>query len=269
MARLHPILQLMTTPSDLFLEERRQAIVSLAAAAQRVSVVELSRHFAVSEVTIRSDLQALAEQGLLMRTHGGAVILDSAPHDLALASRRQRKVHEKARIGAAAAALVTDGMAVFLDSSSTSLAIAQQLKERRHLTILTNSLVIAQEMLDTTGVQVVLSGGRLQQETASLIGTTGLTWLEQYNIQLGFFGAHGISDPEGLTDVSVEQAKVKRPLVQLCRQVVAVLDASKWGQVGIASFAALDDIHIIITDGDAPPAQVAHLQGRGIDVRTT
>lgn len=258
----------MSTVVDLYLEERRQAILADLARDGRVTVAELSRRFGVSEVTIRSDLQALAEQGVLVRTHGGAVPVPTATQDhLALASRRTRRVAEKEQIGATAAAMVTDGAAVFLDSSSTSLVIARRLKAHRHTTILTNSLAIAQEMLDAGGVKVVMSGGTLQPETASLIGADAVAWFGRFNIQFGFFGAHGISDPEGLTDVSLEQADVKRPLVQMCRQVVAVVDSSKWGQVGVASFAALTDIHTVITDARAPEDEMDHLRRLGIDVQ--
>lgn len=256
----------MSTAVDLYLEERRQAILADLARDGRVAVAELSRRFGVSEVTIRSDLQALAEQGLVVRTHGGAVPGRAGGQDLALASRQTRRVAEKERIGAAAAALIPEGAAVFLDSSSTSLVIARHLKQHRHSTILTNSLAVAQEMLDATGVKVVMSGGTLQPETASLIGADAGTWFSRFNIQLGFFGAHGISDPEGLTDVSLEQAEVKRPLVQMCRQVVAVVDSSKWGQVGVASFAELGDIQTVITDERAPEDDVARLRDHAIDV---
>lgn len=266
----------MSTAVDLYLEERRQAILADLARDGRVAVAELSRRFGVSEVTIRSDLQALAEQGLVVRTHGGAVPVRTGGgavpvraggQDLALASRQTRRVAEKERIGAAAAALIPDGAAVFLDSSSTSLVIARHLKQHRHSTVLTNSLAVAQEMLDAPAVKVVMSGGTVQPETASLIGADAGTWFSRFNIQLGFFGAHGISDPEGLTDVSLEQAEVKRPLVQMCRQVVAVVDSSKWGQVGVASFAELGDIQIVITDERAPEDDVAHLRSHAIDVR--
>jgi DeoR/GlpR family transcriptional regulator of sugar metabolism len=254
-------------PADLYPEERRQAILAQAMEAGRVSVAELSRSFGVSEVTIRSDLQALTARNLIVRTHGGAVPVSNGMNDLALALRRQRQVQEKSRIGQAGAARVVDGDAIFLDASSTSLAIAQHLKERRHLSIITNSLAVAQEMLDAPGVTVFMFGGTVQRETASLIGTEGLALLDQFNIRKGFFGAHGISDPEGLTDVNADVAAVKRPLVALCRQVVAVLDASKWGRVGVASFATLGDIDLIITDAAAPAAQVEAMRERGVAVQ--
>jgi DeoR family transcriptional regulator of aga operon len=251
---------------DLFLAERRRAIIELVQQEGRVAVTELSQRFAVSEVTIRADLQALAEQRLLVRTHGGAVAAANNPLDLALTLRRQHQVKEKSRIGQAGAARIDHGDAIFLDSSSTSLAIAHHLKQHRHVTVVTNSLEIVRELLDAPAVEVVMVGGVLQRETASLVGAYGLDALQSFNLQKGFFGAHGIDALAGLTDVSAEEAAVKRPLAALCRQVIAVLDATKWGRVGIASFASLEQVNVIITDAEAPAPLVAQMQAAGVEV---
>lgn len=255
----------MVLPRELFLEERRQEILRRVDEAGRVSVGELSQQLGVSEVTIRADLQALAEQNLIVRTHGGAIPANNMV-DLALTLRRQRQVQEKSRIGQTGAALVRDGDAIFLDSSSTALAIVQHLKQHRHLTIITNSLVITQEMQDTPGVRVVMTGGTLQRETASLVGLDGLEMLRKFNIQKGFFGAHGLNLPEGLTDVSADEAEVKRALVEMCRQTIAVLDATKWGRVGLASFARPDQLDTVITNADAPGELVEAVRAVGIEV---
>ncbi|RME80412.1 MAG: DeoR/GlpR transcriptional regulator [Caldilineae bacterium] len=251
---------------ELYLEERRHEILRLVQQQGRVSVAELSRAFGVSEVTVRADLQALADQELIVRTHGGAVPANDTLQDLALASRRSKQVREKSQIGAAGAAMVEEGDAVYLDSSSTALAIAQHLKQRQRITVITSSLAVAQELLDAPGVTVVMPGGVLQRDTASLVGTDGLAFLQQYHIQKGFFGAHGIAKPEGLTDISFEVAAVKRPMVARCRQVVAVVDATKWGRVGMASFASLDEVHRVITDQHAPADMVAEIEAMGIAV---
>lgn len=254
------------TAPDLFREERRQAILERLALQGRVSVAELSAAFGVSEVTVRADLQALAERKLVLRTHGGAVPA-GADSELALVLRRRRQVTEKGRIGAAGAALVEDGDAVFLDSSSTSLAIAHQLKRRRHLTVVTNSLEVAHELFDAPAIDLLLLGGSLQRATASLVGGRGVEQLDAINIEKGFFGAHGIDCDAGLTDVSPEEAAVKRPLVARCRQVIAVIDATKWGRVGVASFAALDQVQRVITDAGAPQAMVRQVQEAGVTVQ--
>jgi DeoR/GlpR family transcriptional regulator of sugar metabolism len=251
---------------ELYLEERQQEIVSHVNHTGRVSVAELAERFGVSDVTIRGDLRSLAARDLIVRTHGGAVPTDRGLRELSLAHRSRQQVREKERIGQAGAALVSNGDALVVDSSSTAFAVARHLKQRRDLTILTNSLAVAREMLDAPGVTVVMPGGTLRRETASLIGIQGLEAFQMFNIIRGFFGAAGISLAEGLTDVSVGEAEVKRPLAGMCREVVAVLDATKWGRVGVASFAGLESIDRVISDTNAPAELVEQVRSLGIEV---
>jgi DeoR/GlpR family transcriptional regulator of sugar metabolism len=253
--------------NDLFREERRQAILDRLATIGRVSVAELSASFGVSEVTVRADLQALAERKLVVRTHGGAMMA-SGTSELALVLRRQRQVKEKGRIGAAGATMVQDGDAIFLDSSSTSLAIAHHLKQHQHITVVTNSLEVGHELFDAEHIDLIMIGGILQRATASFVGAYGLEQLQRLNLEKGFFGAHGISLDAGLTDVSSDEAAVKRPLVERCRQVVAVIDATKWGRVGVASFARLAQVDRVITDAGAPDQLVQQVQAAGVAVET-
>jgi DeoR/GlpR family transcriptional regulator of sugar metabolism len=255
----------MPTSKDLFLEERRQQILGWLEQNGRVAVTDLSQQLGVSEVTIRTDLQALAEQQLVIRTHGGAIWVGGGRYDLALTLRRQQHVQEKSRIGQAAAAMIFDDEAIFLDSSSTALVITQHLKQRRRLTIMTNGLAVAQEMLDAPGVTVVMPGGMVQRDLASLTGPDGLEMLRKFNIQKGFFGAHGLSPAAGLTDVSAEEAAVKQQFVEMSHEVIAVLDATKWGQVGLASFARFDQIDKIVTGKEAPADLVQQAQAAGIE----
>lgn len=255
----------METSTDLYPAERQQQILAHLNRNGRASVSELSQMLSVSEVTIRADLQALVAGDLIVRTHGGAVLAARAP-ELSLTLRRQQQVDAKERIGDVAAGFVANGDAVFLDASSTALALAHALRQHRDLTILTHSLVVAQSMLDASGVTVVMTGGTLQRETVSLMGTDGLDILRKYNLKTGFFGAHGLSFPEGLTDVSAGEAEVKRQVVALCRQVVALIDATKWGRVGPASFALPGDLHVIITDTQAPAGLVEQARSLGTRV---
>lgn len=254
----------MSTP--LSAQERRHDILDRIQRAGRASVAELSQAFDVSEVTIRGDLQALAEQGLVVRIHGGAIPANRLSRDLSLALRRQEQVLAKDHIGQAGAAQIENGDAVFLDTSSTALAIARHLSHHRFVTVITNSIAIVQELTDAPNLEVVMPGGRLRRDTFSLVGTDGLALLSQFNIQKGFFGAHGITLDEGLTDVSADEADVKRELAGMCRQVCAVLDATKWGRVGLVSFASLSQIDSIITDCDAPADLVAQARAAGVTI---
>ncbi|MGD2146028.1 MAG: DeoR/GlpR family DNA-binding transcription regulator [Anaerolineae bacterium] len=251
----------------MFPEERQRKILSMLDRHGRVSVNELSDRFDVSAVTIRADLQALAEAGTIVRTHGGAIPGDRGLRFLSLSRRLAEQVAEKQRIGQHGAQLVSDGEAVFIDSSSTALALARNLKRHRELTIITNALAVAQEMLEAPEVTVLLLGGRLRQDTASLVDPgTMEAQLDGLNVQKGFFGAHGVDISSGLTDVSIDEADVKRSLVHLGLETIAVVDGTKWGRVGLASFARLEQVDRIITDAAAPADALERVRALGVDV---
>jgi DeoR/GlpR family transcriptional regulator of sugar metabolism len=232
----------------------------------RVSVSELCERFGVSAVTIRSDLSELEHQGLLIRTHGGAMLKANSGSELAFDFRRGLYPAEKDRIGRAAAATVLDGEAIALDASTTAWQVARHLKAHRELTVVTNGLFIALEFVDSPAVTVVMPGGSLRAASASLVGDLGADILEQYNVQKGFFGARGFTITEGLTDVNQYEVELKRRMVQRCKQVVAIVDSSKWGQVAFATFAKLDKIDSVIVDEKAPEEMLARLQAYDIKV---
>jgi DeoR/GlpR family transcriptional regulator of sugar metabolism len=222
----------LTTAQKLFLQERLNQIVGLLQEQGRVSVADLSEKFGVSMVTIRHDLATLEQQRRLVRTHGGAVVKpDFVMEPPGFALRRQLHLAEKERIGRAAAALVRDGESVALDASTTAWQIARHLKDRRELTVVTNGLFIALEFLDSPGVTVVMPGGSLRIASASLVGNQGTCILERYHVQKGFFSAGGFTLEEGLTDTNQYEVELKQRMVDRSKEVIAVVDSSKWGQV--------------------------------------
>jgi DeoR/GlpR family transcriptional regulator of sugar metabolism len=248
----------------LFLQERLDQIVTLVQERGRVSVADLSDHFGVSAVTIRNDLTSLQQQGLLVRTHGGAVIQsDPNMEPPAFALRKELHRAEKERIGQAAAALIRDGDSVALDASTTAWQIARHLKDRRELTIVTNGLFIALEFLDSPAVTVVMPGGALRTASASLVGDEGACILERYHVQKGFFGAGGFTLEEGLTDTNQYEVKLKQRMVERSKEVIAVVDSSKWGQVTFASLASVEQLDQVIADDAAPAEMVAALRQQG------
>jgi DeoR/GlpR family transcriptional regulator of sugar metabolism len=250
---------------ELFQQERRDQIVALAREAGRVSVAELGKQFGVTQATIRADLDALAAERLLIRTHGGALALDEERLELSFDFRRLHTT-QKSRIGAAAAAMIEDGEAIILDASTTALAVATHVKDRRELTVLTNGVLIALALFDSPGVTVVMPGGFLRRDSASMVGDEGHDFIERFNFQRGFFGAKGFTIAEGLTDVNSAEVMIKKDLVARARQVIAIVDGSKWGRVGFASFASIDQIHCIITDESAPADMISSLRETGVDV---
>lgn len=251
---------------ELFQQERWEQIVALVGEVGRVSVVELGEQFGVTQATIRADLDALAAQHLLIRTHGGAIALDEGRFELSFDFRRRLHTAQKNRIGAAAAAMIEDGEAIILDASTTALAVAAQLKDRRELTVLTNGILIALALIESPGVTVVMPGGFLRRDSASMVGDEGYDFIERFNFQRGFFGAKGFTIEEGLTDVNSAEVVIKKNLVARARQAIAVVDSSKWGRVGFASFASTDQIDCVITDEGAPADMVSALQDVGVRV---
>lgn len=231
-----------------------------------MSVADLSERFHLSQATIRSDLDALAAQGMLVRTHGGAIAPDRSDLELSLDVRRRIHSTQKQRIGAAAAAMVEDGEAIVLDASTTALSLAHQITGRRELTVITNCLVTAMALLGTPGVTVLMPGGFLRRGSVSLVGSEGNDFFKQFNLQKGFFGAQGFTLEEGLTEVDNAEEAVKRDLVIHAKQVIALIDSSKWGRVGFVSFASIEQLDCVITDEGAPPDMVASLQEAGVDV---
>lgn len=255
------------TNERLFLQERLEQILALLQAQGRVSVAELGERFGVSTVTIRNDLATLEQQGRLLRTYGGAVPSPNpATEPPAFALRKELHQDEKERIGRAAARLVRDGDSIALDASTTAWQIARHLKDRRELTVITNGLFVALEFLDSPDVTVVMPGGSLRAASASLVGDQGACLLDRYHVQKGFFGAGGFTLDEGLTDTNQYEVELKQRMVQRSKEVIAVVDSSKWGQVTSAALASVDQLDRVIADDGAPPDMVTALRQRGVEV---
>ena len=250
----------------LSLQERLREIATLVEEQERASVAELADRFQVSAVTIRNDLATLEQGGFLLRTHGGAMTRSSSGTVPAFSLRRDVHTTEKERIGRAAAALVQDGDAIALDDSTTAWQVARHLKKCRELTVVTNSLYIALEFLDTPNVTVVMTGGTLRSTSASLVGDEGDCILDRYHVQRGYFGVRGLALEEGLTDPDRYGAEIKRRMVERSKEVVVIADASKWDRVSFVTYAGWDQVDRVITDDKAPAEIVAALRERGIHV---
>jgi DeoR/GlpR family transcriptional regulator of sugar metabolism len=252
----------------LFLEERRRAIVDVLEQRGRITVKELSDTLDVSEVTIRQDLRALQEQGLLERTYGGAVARSNNPGLKELSFNvRQMKMHaQKDAIAAAAAAMIQDGFSIALDSSTTTYALVPYLKMFHNLTIVTNGLMLAQSFLnsDDRQARILLTGGRLRRDAISLIGMPES--LPNVNLNLCFFSARGITESTGASELDPDEALVKQAMIARSMFSVLLVDGSKWGQIAPFTVAPTAKLQHIITSDDAPPEQVERFRDMGIRV---
>ena len=250
----------------LYRQERLDTIIKQLQETGYVSVAELSEIFDVSAVTIRSDLDTLEKAGHLVRTHGGAVPVHLSEGALAFSVRQRSQTEAKQRIAAAAAELIADGDSIVLDASTTAWHIARRLLPRRELTVLTTGLYVALELLHAPSISVMIPGGPIWREAASVVGTWDSSILKKGNLRKGFFGGRGLTLNEGLTDANPEEVALKRKLVSLVHEVNVVVDASKFGKVAFASCAEVGEITRVITDDRAPADLVAALRDRGVEV---
>jgi DeoR/GlpR family transcriptional regulator of sugar metabolism len=247
-------------------DERLRQIRELLVAERKVTVAHVSRRFQVSEVTARHDLDVLADQGAAIRMRGGAVSRDGASFELAFEVRLRRQHREKLVIAKYAAALVEEGEVVALDGSTTSYHIALELKARRELVVITNSLRLANVFLEAPRITVIVTGGVLRHAVSSLVGELGEMALSRTRIGKGFFGARGMVLGEGLTELNSDETRLKQAMVRACTEVIGVVDHTKWRRAGFLTFAQADQISRLITDQGAPPDLVAAWRAGGVRV---
>jgi DeoR/GlpR family transcriptional regulator of sugar metabolism len=258
------------SPGDVFARERQDHIVRFVEEHGRARVADLATRFQVSSVTIRKDLVVLDAARRLVRTHGGAIAVDRRRPELSFEIRERLQTDEKLRIGRAAAALIQDGESIVMDASTTALSVARHLKARAgwsQLTVITNGLRLASELAGHPGIIVLMLGGRVRWEALSVVGQLGDGLFSRINVQKAFLGAAGFTLDSGLADATDEEAQIKRSMVAAAREVIAIVDHTKWERAAFATFCSTDEVSLVITDDGAPEPMVRALAGRGIDVR--
>lgn len=255
---------------DVFARERQDRIARIVEEHGRARVTGLAAQFGVSAVTIRKDLLVLESEQRVVRAHGGAIAVDKSRPELAFEIRERLQQDEKSRIGAVAAGLVQDGESIVMDASTTALSVARNLKARggwSQLTVITNGLRLASELAGFPGVIVLMLGGRVRWEALSVVGQLGDGLFSRINVQKAFVGAAGFTIESGLSDATEEEAQIKRSMVAAAREVIAIVDHTKWERAAFATFCRTDEITAVLTDDEAPSDMVRTLVDRGIEVR--
>lgn len=248
--------------------ERMEHVLRLLETRDSVQVSELAQSFAVSEVTVRSDLTRLAQQGLVARVRGGVRSLQQGQSEVGFDLRLRLDVERKRAIARAAAACVGEGEAVALDSSTTAYYLALELRAKRELVVVTNGLLVATALADAPGVTVIVTGGALRLSAMSLVGDLGTDVLRATRINTGFLGARGLSLERGLMDLNPDEVRVKQEMAAACEKVYGILDGTKWHRSALLSFVPPEELAGIITDSSAPSDQVQAWRAAGVEVVT-
>lgn len=256
--------------------ERWTALVELLAERGELAVAEAAAALGVSEATVRRDFAQLAQQQLITRTRGGAVA-NGVSYDLPLRYKAGRRSAEKRRIGAAAAALVTPGMVVGLNGGTTASEVARALAVRPELnrgsdsgqlTVVTNALNIANELVVRSSAKIVMAGGVVRPQSSELVGPLGAALLREVSIDLVILGVDAIDATVGAAAHHEGEAAMNRLMVEQAQRVVVIADASKLGRTAFARICPIDRVDTLVTDASAEPAVVAEFGAAGLQVIT-
>ena len=233
--------------------ERQNKILELLIARQAASVEEICHTLYSSGATIRRDLKILESNGLIHRTHGGAVYVDGNAKDFPLTLRESENSIAKNIIAQKALPYIRDGQTLFMDASSTVCRLAERLTGFQHLRVITNGLKTANILSEIDGVDVYCTGGRLRENAKSLVGSHAIDFVSCYNADLAFFSCRGVSPEIGITESNEDEANIKLIYMKNAAHVILMCDSSKLGNQYFCKVSGLDSIWKLLTDVELSP----------------
>ena len=250
--------------------ERRSQIAQMVMEKGRVLVSDLVRQFEVTETSIRRDLTLLEASHRLKRVHGGAIPVPGSSRTDSFAEKIELHIKVKERIGKAAAGLIKPKDVVIIDSGTTTLQVVRQmppaLRESGLITLVTNSMPIAREVLPWPSPNLTILGGLYLPDYQATVGPQTLGQLRELTADKVFLGADGLTLGSGPTTANILMAEVDRLMAEHARQIILVVDSSKLGRVGFVPIRPIGAIHTLITDANAPDDMVRSIRELGVEV---
>ncbi len=253
-----------------FVEERRSKILEYINKESRADLSELAAFLVVAEATIRRDLVSLEKQGLVYRTHGGALRREqlSVWQTSTLQERMVRQLDDKSRIAQFMTQLIHDGDSLMIDSGSTTMLIAKTLCVKKKLLVVTNAPSIGELMVDADDNKVILTGGELLKETNSLLGSAAEYSLKQYRTDKAIIGVSGILVNEGCFSAIPQEAEIKRLMSLNSRETIVVADSSKIGTRAFCFICDFTRVDKLVTDKNISKSSLEELKQQGVEVFT-
>jgi DeoR family fructose operon transcriptional repressor len=244
--------------------ERKKQILEILEREESVNVVELTKRFSISKVTARNDLDDLEAKGLLVRTHGGAVLAEKRDLVRLVSNTINENREKKRRVCELAARFVRQGQNIIIDAGSTTVHLAKLLTDRT-ITVITNSVLIIDELMAVENIELVVAGGILRRPSMSCIGANARRCFEQLHTDMLFLGASGASLVEGVSCTNLIEADVKQAMIQSAQKVYLLVDSTKFGKVSLAKVCGWDAIDAVVTDSIQPETR-AGLEALGVQV---
>ncbi len=253
--------------AELDIDNRRKKILELLNREGKVKVIELSKLFGISEVTIRNDLSQLEEEGLLERIHGGATSMHKFYYNMPLLDRMKTNEAEKKKIAVACASLISNGDTVMINSGTTTLFVLQELKHVKNLTIVTNSLAIAQESGHMNNIQVILLGGNFNPQYQFAYGDDTVNQLKRYKADKLILSVDGVSAEEGITTYHYFEVEVNRQMLARANKTIVATDYSKIGRTSFAYIDSVDQADVLVTNQNANREEIEFIKEKGVEIR--
>ncbi|MCP4366641.1 MAG: DeoR/GlpR transcriptional regulator [Deltaproteobacteria bacterium] len=247
-------------------ERQYQIVRQLHEKDEEISVNDLCHLLEVSPATVRRDIDELNAKGVVRKTHGGVVLPDNREFDPPVLQRRYLQAEEKHHIAREAAKLVKNGETIFLGNGSTVLEVAERLREKKNLTVITNSLPIINLLVEHENINIITTGGFVRRPELSLIGHFVESSLKDLRADKVIMSFQGIHIQHGLTNNSVIETKTDQAICKLSSQIIAVSDYTKCNRTRASFVADLEQINVLITDSQTPLDFVEELRNMGIDV---
>jgi DeoR family transcriptional regulator of aga operon len=251
--------------SELITIDRRFKILDILNSHGQVAVNELSKTFNVSEVTIRNDLSHLEEKGFLIKTRGGALKIQRVGIDQHLNEKAKINSKDKRAIGKKAAEIVNDNDTIIIDSGTTTVELAKNLTGKKNLTVVTNALNIASQLINDD-IRVIVLGGMLRSNSLSLIGPIAENSIKNFYCDKCFIGVDGIDSTSGIFTPIPEEANLNKLMIENSKELIVLTDSSKFKRKSFGFIAPISKVSMIITDSKIPEDEFKNLQNMGIKV---
>jgi len=228
--------------------ERKKEIMNKLRSEQSVVVSELAAHYGVTEETIRRDLDKLEKEGYATKTYGGAIWGNSTKTDLSYTIRNKTNVEAKNAIGTLVCSQIRDGDHIMLDDSSTSLYISKHIKEKKKITVITNSVEIIMELSNIDGWTIMSTGGRLKPESLAFVGNQAQQMLRNFHVDIAVISCKGLDPAFGITDSSEFHASMKQSMIASAKKTILALDSSKFDKTSFVKIADIEKISLVVTE---------------------
>ena len=246
--------------------ERRSSILAKLSSEGKIVVSDLSETFGVSEETIRRDIEKLEKEGLATKTYGGAISTMAVASDLPYNVRKGVNVELKQNIAEKIANMIHDGDRIMLDASSTAIYITRRIKNKKNITIITNSVEILIELADKTGWTILSTGGALKEGSFSMVGLSAERMVRGYHVDLCICSAKGLDERLGITDSNEKDSEMKQAMFNSAEKRILALDSTKFDKKSFVKVCNISDIDMIVTDKEPSKEWQTVISNNGVDL---